>query len=147
LQPTIAARKLSLPEEREATNSVVFLSSCRCGGTEKFGDTLGRTAVLNLVSETQCDEQRLLTPLNVNQRFSGLRSVIMRRFIISAVAGLSVCLGGAAVSQAATFVKSVTVTKSVVTTQHVVAPRVVVDHGRHIEVMHFGHRFEHGRHR
>ncbi len=74
----------------------------------------------------------------------------MRRFIISAVAGLAVCLGGAAASQAAV-VKSVTVTKTVVTTEHVVAPerivRVVPEHGRHVEVVHFDHHFEHGRHR
>lgn len=78
----------------------------------------------------------------------------MRRFIISAVAGLAVCLGGAAASQAAV-VKSVTVTKTVVTTEHVVAPRfvperevrLVPEHERHVEVVHYDHHFEHGRHR
>jgi ABC-type glycerol-3-phosphate transport system substrate-binding protein len=74
----------------------------------------------------------------------------MRRFIISAVAGLAVCLGGAAASQAAV-VKSVTVTKTTVTTEHVVAPervvRIVPERVRHVEVVHFDHRFEHGRHR
>jgi hypothetical protein len=115
--------------------------------TKKTGDTLGPVSVLNLVSETRCGEQRLLAPLDVSKRFSRLRSVIMRRLIISAVAGLCVCLGGAAVSQAATLVRSVTVTKTVVTAEHVVAPRIVVDHGRHVEVVHFDHYFDHGRHR
>jgi hypothetical protein len=78
----------------------------------------------------------------------------MRRFILTAVAGLSVCLGGATFAQAKeVLVKSVT-TKTVVTKtvveKEVVAPhvavRVVPERDRHVEVAHWGRGFEVVRH-
>ena len=69
----------------------------------------------------------------------------MRRFIIAAVAGASLCLGGANFAQAREVVNKV-VTKTVVTKTEV-EKKIVVGHVaperlRHVEVAHWGHSFE-----
>ena len=76
----------------------------------------------------------------------------MRRFILTAVAGLSVCLGGASFAQAKEVVKTV-VTKTVVTKTvvekkivvgHVAPARIVPERIRHVEVAHWGRAFVNG---